>query len=95
MHAAGTDHGYLISWSRNNVSLHRVEYMPEFMQAAAHVLKYVFEAFIFVDHLPNIPHDMSSLPADVRPAWDRLPPLLENVMASVEPITLSRGAPCS
>ena len=52
MQATGASHGYLISWSRNDVSVHCLQYNPAFIHSAAKVLKFAIEAFVNPEGTP-------------------------------------------
>jgi len=82
MQATGAPQGYLISWSRNNLSVHSMSYHAGFIRAAGHVLKHVIEEFVDAGVLPDIPSDVSEMSGELQMAWRHMVPELKDMIAS-------------
>ena len=96
MLATGTSKGYLISWSRTDLSVHLVKYHHEFAVAAAQVLKFVVEQFIDPDQMPELPKSVSDMKEDLRSAYRAMLPHYRDMVLSCERVDQDERVPlCS
>lgn len=82
MQATGVSHGYSISWSRNDISVHCSHCNPAFIHSAAKVLKFAIEAFVNPEGTPAIPSNMSQMEGPLKHACGHMVQQLKGMVKS-------------
>ena len=91
LHATGADIGYLVSWARKQLSVIKVPYSFDFVQAAARVLVHVVTDFVTPETLPRIPHDATGLSSEHQNAVKALVTALSAVKQGCTTFQLPQG----
>lgn len=91
MHATDTSVGYLVSWSRTDISVHCIKYHERFVLAAAHVLKYIVEQFIDADELPDLPKSVTAMEEPLQSKFVAMLPLYKEMVLSCEFVSPDAG----
>lgn len=94
MLAAGVPVGYLVSWSRTGLTVHRVPFNAEFIKCSGNVLKYVIENFIDVEEMPAIPTKVPQIKLipGLKDTWAAMIAPLNVMLRSCENVKLDNGA---
>ena len=88
IHATGADHGFLVSWSRQGLSIFRVPYSYALVAAAAKVLETVIAQYLDPPDLPSLPNQFTALSVEAQSATVELYNQLGPVMGSCTRVQL-------
>lgn len=92
MLAAGVQLGYLVSWSRVGLTVHRVPFNRNFISCSARVLKYVIETYIDPEIMPTLSSDALKTDSELERVWTAMLPPLNVIIKSCENVRLDSGA---
>ena len=88
VHATGADRGFLVSWSRQGLSIFEVPYSHALVAAAAKVLQTVISLYLDPSDIPTLPTSFAALPDEAQTAVVALYKELGPVMGSCKRLEL-------